>query len=92
MQIWPNSNTDRTLDVVFSRFKQFFVHNNPEAEAQSSYAHAALNYNTEREYARNSSGFCLRVIVNEKFLNLEMTSISVLSVLLLIYGVYIIIV
>ena len=23
MQIWPNSNTDRTLDVVFSRFSYF---------------------------------------------------------------------
>jgi len=42
------------MDVVFSRF---FVHNNPEAEAQRSlYAHAALNEKTEREYARNSFG------------------------------------
>ena len=32
-------------------------------------------------------GFCLRVIVNEKPLNLEKTTSSVLSVLLLIYGV-----
>ena len=31
-------------------------------------------------------GFCLRVIVNEKPLNLENTTSSVLSVLLLIYG------
>ena len=30
--------------------------------------------------------FCLRVIVNEKSLNLEKTTSSVLSVLLLIYG------
>jgi len=26
-----------------------FVHNNPETEAQRSYANAALNYKTERE-------------------------------------------
>ena len=30
--------------------------------------------------------FCLRVIVNEKPLNLEKTTSSVLSILLLIYG------
>jgi len=30
-------------------------------------------------------GFCLRVIVNEKLLNLEKTTSSALSVLLLIY-------
>ena len=28
--------TDRTLDVVFSRFGMKLVHNNPDAEAQSS--------------------------------------------------------
>ena len=33
-----------------------------------------------------SLGFCLRVIVNEKPLDLEKTTSSVLSVLLLIYG------
>ena len=31
-------------------------------------------------------GFCLKVIMNEKLLNLEKTTASVLSVLLLIYG------
>lgn len=41
----------------------FFLYNNPEAEAQRSYAYAALNYKTERVYARNS--FCLRVFVNQ---------------------------
>ena len=30
-----------------------FVDNNPETEAQMSYARAALNYKTEREHARN---------------------------------------
>jgi len=33
--------TDRTLNVVFSRFYVFFVHNNPKAEAQKSYAESA---------------------------------------------------
>ena len=33
--------------------------------------------------------FCLRIIVNEKPLNLEKTTSSVLSVLLLIYGIII---
>ena len=42
----------------------FFVHNNLEAEAQGSYAHAALNKKREK------------------------TTYSVLSVLLLIYGLY----
>jgi len=34
------------------------------------------------------SGFCLRIIVNEKLLNLEKTTSSVLYVLLLIYANY----
>ena len=33
-------------------------------------------------------GFCLRIIVNEKLLNLEKTTSSVLYVLLLIYANY----
>ena len=63
-----------------------FVHNNPVAEAQWSYAHAALNYKTEREPVLIPLGLCLRVIVNEKPLNLEKTTSNVLSVLLLIYA------
>ena len=69
----------------------FFVHNNLEAEAKRSYSHAALSYKTEREHARNSLGFYLRVIMNEKPINLEKrhlhlekTTFSILSVLLLI--------
>ena len=51
-----------------------------------SYANAALNNKTERESMRVTPlGFCLRVIVNEKLLNLEKTTSSVLSVLLLVY-------
>ena len=37
-------NTRCCLFKIFS----FFVHNNPEAEAQRSYAYAALNYNEKR--------------------------------------------
>ena len=49
-----NNNTDRTIDVVFSRFRGFSLAKILKAEAQQSYAHAALNDKTEREYARNS--------------------------------------
>ena len=56
-------------------------HNNPEAAAQRSYTHAALDEKTEREHACN----CNAVIVNEKFLNSEKTTSSVLYVSLLIY-------
>ena len=33
----------------FQDLDVFFVYNNPETEAQKSYAHAALNYKTDRE-------------------------------------------
>ena len=63
----------------------FYVYNNPETEAQSSYAHVALKDETQREsICLTPLGFCRRVIVNEKPLNLEKTTSSVLSVLLLI--------
>ena len=65
-----------------SSFQDFFVHNNPEAEAQRGPVQAALNYKTEREHTSNSLGFCLRVTVNEKLLNLKMPS-SILSVLII---------
>ena len=44
-----------------------------------------LHYKTEREHARNSFGPLPFFIVNEKTLNLEKTTSSVLSVLLFIY-------
>ena len=60
----------------------FFVHNNPEAEAQRSFTQAELNYKKERESMHVTSlGFCLRVIVNKKLLNREKTTFRVLSVL-----------
>ena len=59
--------------------------------SQRNYAHAALNNKTEREpvilgMRITPLGFRLRVIVNEKLLNIEITTSSVLSVLLLING------
>jgi len=43
----------------------FFVYINPVAEAQKSYAHAALK-DRRRVCALLLLGFCLRVTVNEK--------------------------
>ena len=58
----------------------------PWASTQRSYSHAALIYKTQRESMRVTAlGFRLRVIVNEKSLNLEKTTSSAQSVLLLIY-------
>ena len=37
------------INVVFSRFSCFFVHKNPETEAQRSFAQSALSYVTNRE-------------------------------------------
>ena len=80
-------NTRRLLFYIYG----VFVYKNSEAEAKRSSAESAhalslsLSCNSTLP-ARNSFGLCLRVIVNQKPLNLEMTTSSVLSVLLLIYG------
>ena len=71
---------DTGKDVVFSRF---FVCNNPEAEAKRCYAHAALNYKTEREHTRHSFGFLPQGYSIRKPLNLEKTIYSVISVILI---------
>jgi len=57
-----------------------------------SYAHAVLNFKTEIESVQRRMrvaplGLCLRVFLNEKPLNLEKTTSSVLSVLLSIYHI-----
>ena len=57
-------------------FKGFFVHNNPEAEAQRSYAHALSLFCHQRV---TPLGFGLRLIGNENPQNLEKTISSVLS-------------
>ncbi len=45
-----------------------------------------MNYMTEKEPVLTPLGFCLMVIVNITPLNIEKTTISVLSVLLLIHA------
>ena len=82
---WINNNTDRTLDVVFSRSSVFFVHNNPEVGAQRSYAYAlSLCLVISRSMHKTSLSSCLRVFVNEKPLNLENKTSTVQSVMFLI--------
>ena len=75
-----NNTADRTLDVVFSRFKGFSF-----TITQRSYGQAVLNYTTEREQPRNSFELLTQSYCERKPLNLEKTTSSVLSVILLIY-------
>ena len=77
-----NNNTDTALNVAFSRF---WGYNNPEAEACRSYEHAFSLFLIQRCLRGTPLGFCLRVILKEKPINLEKATFSVLSVLLLIY-------
>ena len=63
-----------------------FFYNNPEAEAQRSFAHALSLCLIIQRDMRVTVEFCLRVIVNEQPLNIKKTTSSVLSVLLLIYS------
>ena len=68
----------------------FFVHNNPESDTQRSSAQAALNYKTEKEHVpeRNSFELLRQSYCKPKPLNLEKSTASVLSVLLLSYAIY----
>ena len=78
-----NDNTDRTLDVVFSRFRGFSftitMRQKPKGVTRIPCQ--------DREIAClcPPKGFCLRVIVKENPVHLEKTTSSVLSVLILIY-------
>ena len=73
-----------------SSFKipEFFVHNNPEAEAQRTSVQTALNNKTEREseHANSSFGSQPQGYSERKHQHLEKTTSSVLSVFLLIYA------
>ena len=62
-----------------SSFQDFgvFLHNNPEAKAQRSYAHVL----ELRRMRVTPFGFCLRVIMKEKPQHLEKTTFTVLSVI-----------
>ena len=83
-----NNNTDRTLDVVFSRFRGFSFtitlrqkHKRvPRRQRMLSLCLVIQSCCAELLWASVSR------IVNEKPLNLEKTTSSGLSVLLLIYG------
>ena len=78
-----SKNTDRTLDVVFSRFRGFsFTITRRQKELHACRVELQ---DREREHTRNSFGLLPQgYILNEKLLNLEKTTSSVLSVLLLI--------
>ena len=85
LKLKMNNNTDRTLDVVFSRFRGFSF---------------TITLRQKPKWVRRRLSFCLviqrgmrvaplgcfRIIVNEKLLNLEKTTASVLSALLWIYS------
>ena len=84
---WILSKKDYNTRCRLFKIQGFFVHNYPEAEAQRSYAHALSRcLAIQRGMRLTTLSLCLRVIVNEKPLNLEKTTSSVLSVLLLIYA------
>ena len=77
------NNTDRKIDVVFSRLNGFsftiILRQKPEGVPRRQ-----RWITRQRESMRVTLlGLCLRVIVNEKLLNLEKTTSSVLSVLLI---------
>ena len=80
------NSTNRTLDVVFSRFNCFSftitLRQKPKEVTR------VLSCNS-RSMRVTPLGFCLRIIVNEKPLNLEKKTFSVLSVLLLFHALYI---
>ena len=78
----------KTIQIEFSSFQDLgvFVHNNPQTEAQRTFTRIPLCITRQRERMRVIHlGLCLRDIVNEKPINLEKTTSSVLSVLLLLY-------
>ena len=68
------------------KIQGFFVHNNPEAAALWGSAHALSLCLVIQCCLRGTPlGFCCLRVMNEKPLNLEKTTSSVLSVILLIY-------
>ena len=78
------TNTDRTLDVVFSRFKVFsftvILRQKPNGVTRRQ------RWITKKGESMRVTPFGLRVIVNEKTLNLEKMTYSFLFVLLFIYA------
>ena len=78
-----NNNTDRTLDVVFLRFR-VFVHKNPDRSPKElRICSLSLSCHSTQQQARNSIVLLPQGYfnVNGKPLDLEKTTSSVLSVL-----------
>ena len=80
-----NKNKDRTQDVAFSRFRVFSFTITLRQKPKGVTHMLSLCLLIQRSITVTPFGFYLRVIVNEKPLNLKKTTSSVLSLLLLIY-------
>ena len=80
------NNTEKNTRCRLFKIQGFLFHNNPEAEAQRRYVHAALNYKTGREHARNFFGLLPQGYCEQNKTNLEKTTSSFLLVLLLNYN------
>ena len=80
-----NNNTDKILDVVFSRFRGFSFTKTLRQRPKGVTHMLSLCLVIQRCLRGTPLGFCHRVIVNEKPVNLEKTTSSVLSVFLLTY-------
>ena len=69
-----NNKTDRTLDVVFSRFRVFFVHNILKAEPKGVPSMVCSTFHALNSFGLLSQGYCER-----NPLNLEKTTSSIIS-------------
>ena len=72
--------TDNTLDVVFARFRGFSFTITLRQKPKEVMRMLFLCLVIQHSMCVTSSGLCPRVIVNEKPLDLEKTTTSVLSV------------
>ena len=72
--------TDNTLDVVFARFRGFSFTITLRQKPKEVMRMLFLCLVIQHSMCVTSSGVCPRVIVNEKLLDLEKTTTSVLSV------------
>ena len=84
-EIYRHIFTDKTLDAVFSRFRGFSFTKTLWQKPQGVTRMLFLCLLLKRGMCITPFDFCLRVIVNEKLENLEKTTSTVLSVLLLTY-------
>jgi len=71
------NNTDRTLDVVFSRFRGFSFIVTLRQKPKEVTRMLSLCLVIQRSMRVTPSGFFLRVIVNEKTLNIKKPTSSV---------------